>query len=65
MFALIDKKQSSWTEILNASLYINFDWQHLKIQNGLFHTYCINAYGITHQHERVKYSPYHLRPRVS
>ena len=38
----------------NASFYRNFDWHPLKIQNGQFHTYCINMYGIIHQNEKVK-----------
>ena len=34
-------------------VFRNFDWQPLKIQNGQFHTYCINMYGIIIQNEKV------------
>ena len=37
------QKQSSGTEIVK-SFYRNFDQQPLKIQEGQFHTYCINLY---------------------
>ena len=33
----------------NTSFYRNVDRQPLKIQNGLFHTFCIYMYGIIHQ----------------
>ena len=33
-------------------LHRNFERQTLKIQNGQFHTYCINMYGIIHQNEK-------------
>ena len=36
----------------NTSLYGNSDWKPLKIQNGIFRTYCINMYRIIHQNEK-------------
>ena len=36
----------------NTSLCRFFDLQPLKIQNGQFHTYCINVNGIVHQIEK-------------
>ena len=35
-----------------TAFYRNFEWQRLKIQNGQFHSYCINMYGIIHQNEK-------------
>ena len=48
LFAKINR--SSGTEIHH--FIENFDQQPLRIQNGQFHTYCINMYGIIHQNEK-------------
>ena len=37
---------------MNALFDRTFDQQSLKIQNGLFHAYCINIYGIIQQNEK-------------
>ena len=42
-------------DIKNTSFHWNFDWQPLKIQNGLFHAYCINMYEKIHQNESATY----------
>ena len=44
LHCLLRQKQSSETSLIEI-----LDGQLFKIQNRLFHTYCINMFGITHQ----------------
>ena len=49
--ALFAKIKTIFRDI-NASFHRNFNQQSLKIQNGHFHTYSFNIYGIIHQNEK-------------